>query len=91
LNLKIMLQYSLRNLKCKPSKHAMWIIYLNWALVYNHISPFGNYKYDAGSSRHGNKASQTRWPCQLGFSYFKMNFDLSWSLAFKPKLKSPKD
>jgi hypothetical protein len=23
LNLKIMLQYSLRNLKCKPSKHAM--------------------------------------------------------------------
>jgi hypothetical protein len=44
LNLKIMLQYSLGNLKCKPSKHAMWILHLNWALVYNHVSPFGKHK-----------------------------------------------
>ncbi len=44
LNLKIMLQYLLRNLKCKLSKHAMWILHLNWALIYNHVSPFGKHK-----------------------------------------------
>ncbi len=44
LNLKVMLQYSLRSLTCNSSKHAMWILHLNWALVYNHVSPFGKYK-----------------------------------------------
>jgi hypothetical protein len=36
-NFKIWLWFKLK--KCKPSKHVMWILDLNWALVHIHVSP----------------------------------------------------